>query len=691
MMSFFPSDAAAWARLRPTSSVGSGAASSETERKAAPRHDAEAGKAGEAGVPVTDRKVEVRAESPVTTALGRYGSRISEAIASGIFLKHGQSGMRVSTLGAHLEALLREHGQARSRDWLTPALQATARHHPSHRELALSQVLRPALSSTLTPASFQASLDSIIRSLAVADAPARRVTFSALVKLLAMPHRRPANALALLEAAHVIRKGIAYDDVALLVGAALRRIPDRPVPDLVPVARAALALLDKDNEVASDDEPIVNLGIELGRQAGGMAAPDNPLALLRGVESVAPGLRADQLWELARGCLGGLGGVQVDLAQRDAWLATVSRLDAVLAVPAYHAVWEGVALGLLVEGASSEGTGGTAGASQLRSAHMGALVAVVLGRPDDPMAAAALMTGAAGAANKLHDGPGTLGDLLQRVAAAQSRLPTPTAFAVGCALARGCSAIKDGMQAWDRARRAAGSGGASGPQGWPDKGGAPRLESKALSSSTTVADLPRRVPGPASLDDSEGAPAAGDDRGENDRLARDPVGTGWRFATDPYPLAGEDGLPASQRVELATLAWSLPGVPSHSALHHHLRWLALAPLTPSQRGTLAAHLLARIDARALRRLFPQVRDLLLNACRDADAEPGPKTGQRTVLLQAMNQLMLAYDQWLTEPDRLDRQAASAQQAEMAGRKDLPPELRLMILDRLAVHLSDTKA
>lgn len=619
---------------------------------------------------IGDRKVEVRAESPVTVALGGYGRRLTDAIDRRVFLQTGEGERRVSALGGHLAALLRQHAPARSRDWLTPALQATQGLHPTHREQALQQLLRPALSSTLSRSQRQAALDSIARSLAGADTESQRVTFAALVQLMAMGHRDPADALALLEVARGFRTGIAYDAAALLVGAALRPIPDGPVPALAPVVRAVLALLDADNRVVADDEPIVNLGIELGRQARGPDAQDRLQVLLEGVGAVAGGLRPDQLWELARGCLSGLGGTQIDPAQRDAWLAGALRLDETLSVPALHGLWEGVALGLLVDGAPTGGASGALEVPQLRSHHLGALVDAILERAGHPLKAAAIAASAAAATNKLHDGPGTLGDLLQRVAGMQSRLPIDTAFLVGCALARGCWAVKDSLEDWERARKAAGPSLARDDKA---QGPVPLKEAKSGASAMSL-----------DIDDAPG-------RHAQPLPARDLVGLGWRFVREPDSLVDGSAWAGSPSFERVTLAWSLPGVPSEMSLPQHLTWLSRARLLPGQRGALAAQLQAKIGGASLRRLFPPMRDVLLQACAEARAEPVPVTGQRTALLHAMNEVLLAYDQWLSDPHPLDARSARDAYAEMATRKDLPPDLRLMILERLAVHLAETKA
>lgn len=629
------------------------------DRKSLPVHEAHA-RAG--GTALTDRKVEVQClpDPLVTQAIDRYGQQVAMVIASGVYLRDEQADMRVSALGAPVQALLRVHPQARSQDWLTPALQATATHHPAQREKALQQVLRPALSSTLGRAQFQASLASIARSLEGADAQARRATFAALVKLLVMPHRDPADALALLEVAHGFRTGIGYDDAALLVSAAMRRIPRRVMPDLLPVARAALALLDASNLVAADQEPVVNLGIELGRQARSALASDSLPPLLEAVQAVAPGLRPEQLRELARGVLAGLGGTQGEAAARDAWLAIAPRLEAVLPLPAQLAFWEGTALGLLVDGAP--GVGDSAGFSAAmavrvqRSTHMGALVAAALARSDQPLQASALMSAAAMASDKRNEGPGTLDDLLQQLGAIQSRLPPATAFTVGCGLAAACWMLKDGEQAWAHAHALARQGRAA------------PADAKGMKDSKQDGKK-----------DASGAPAL------------DFVGLGWRFAGAPDTLAGPGVLPADLQAQLVSLAWSFPGIAGGRAMPRHLRWLSLAPLAPAGRVTLAVQLLAGLDGLALRQVFPAARDLLLQACAEADAATKPKTGPRPVLLQAMNELMLAYDRWLTEPDPLDLRTARAHQEEVAARQDLMPGLRLMILDRLAVHLSDTKA
>lgn len=663
MMRFFPSDAAAWASLRSAGMVvGEGAQPTmqpstpptlqipvQATERALPDH-----KVAERGdpvtvagsTPITERKAEVLGalDALVTRAIARYGKQVADTIASGVFLRDEQATMRVPALGAHLDALLRLHPEARSRDWLTPALQATAPYHPSHRERALQQVLRPALSSTLGLATLKATLQSILRSLEGADGEARRATFAALVRLLSMPHRQPADALALLEAAYGVRTGIAYDDAALLVGAALRRLPDRPVPAMGPVACAALALLDADNLVDADHEPIVNLGIELGRQARSAAGTDRFEVLLEGVAVVAPVLRAEQLWELARGCLSGLGGTRIDLAQRDAWIACALRLDATLPVPALHGLWEGTALSLLTDGAPQGGTPGAPELPSLRSQHMGALVAAALQRADEPLKASAILSAAAAASNKLHEGPGTLGDLLGRVADAQPLLSTATAFMVGCGLARGCWSLKDGIATWEQAQAAS---------------VAPGRETKER--------------------DSKG------------KVTADAVGGGWRFACEPDTSATGAGVPGLEPADQAVLAWSVPGVLGESNLPRHVRWLAQATLSPGQRVALATQLLEMLEGPALRQVFAGLRDVLAQACKEADAMPGPKTGPRPLLLRAMNELMLAYDRWLTEPDLQDRRTVRAQLAEISARKDLHPILRLMVVDRLELHLGDTKA
>ncbi len=623
------------------------------DAKSQPRADPLAqAQAGEGGVALTDRKAEVAppAEARITAAIGRYGEQVAEALATRAFLRDDQAALRVSALGAPLAALLRDHPAARARDWLTPALQATANLHPTHREAALQQVLRPALSSTLGRVLFQAALDSIARGLQGADAPARRCTFAVLVKLVAMPHRDPADALALLESAQGYRTGIAYDDAALLVSAALRRLPQRPVPAMEPVACAALALLDADNQVAADQEPVLILGIELGRQARSTADPGRFQVLLEGVEAVAPGLRPEQLAELARGCLAGLGGTQVEPAQRDAWIATALGLRGALTVPALHGLWQGTGLGLLVDGAPGAGASGGANGgdarggtdvSRLRSAHQGALVDAAVERAGEPEAVAAILAGAAAASNKRDEGPGTLADLLQRVGAAQSRLSTPAAFTAGCALARACWQLKEGAQAWAQARAAAGIG-------------------------------PGAQPGSGERETKGSAPP-------------DPVGVGWRFATEPDTLAREPALPGLDPAEQARLAWSLPAMPPGSALPRHLRWLALAPLGPGPRVSLLVQLLDGLEGHAFQAVFTQVRDILVQACAEADA--GPKTGHRPLLLRAMTALMLAYDRWLTDPRPQDRQAVRAQLAQVSAREDLLPSLRLMVIDRLSVHLA----
>jgi len=687
MMTFFPSDAAAWARLRAAGLVVS---PSEADP---PGPMAPAGPPEGTGTPVlsaapalADRKVEVKsasslsgvpAVSPTAEALGRYGQAIADAVASGGYRRAGQAEVRVSALGTHLDALLRAYPAARSADWLGPALQATARCHPAHREQALQQILRPALSSTLKAPQFQASMDSIVRSLASATTEDRRVTFAVLVKLMAMPHRAPADALALLEAARGFRQGIAYDDAALLVGAALGRTPPAPAPPLEPVVAATLALLDPDNQVAVDQEPIVNLGIELGRQARRAASQELLQVLLDGVAAVAPRLRPDQLWELARGCLCGLGGTQVELAQRDAFLACVLGLDDQLAPAALHGLWEGVGLGLLVEGAPVGGFAGALEVQVQRSRHMAALVAAMLERAGSPHKAAAILAGAAAASNKLHDGPGTLGDLLQRVSAAQSRLPLATAFTVGGALAKACWMVKDAIKEWDAARPKSGPG--------PLSDGDPAVETKSHPK-------PIPMPTPASPDSKSGR---GGDAAQPLELP-DPVGAGWRFVLDPSSLAGGAGdrPPGLPQVELATLAWSLPGVPGEQVLARHLGWLARAALPAGERLSRAVQLLADRDGAALRQAFHAARDLLLQVCVEARAAPGPATGHRPVVLQAMTQLMLAYDQWLTDPDALEPGIVAAHRAQVKARKDLPPDLHLMILERLKLHLSqpsDTKA
>ena len=53
----------------------------------------------------------------------------------------------------------------------------------------------------------------------------------------------------------------------------------------------------------------------------------------------------------------------------------------------------------------------------------------------------------------------------------------------------------------------------------------------------------------------------------------------------------------------------------------------------------------------------------------------------------MTALMLAYDRWLTDPRPQDRHAVRAQLAQVSAREDLLPSLRLMVIDRLSVHLA----